>query len=155
MQQIWDNTDAMNKAFYNQNPDILHDLLDKLSRCCLSCSPTDKLDVEIDKMRQFADARLTDICLCIYDEPEKSIRLIGEKVIPAVHEFLSAALKPQHRRHPHQPQSDEDVADLDGQLGRTESLHGIGDVPEFFRIVADDHGQADVLADIEQGTDER
>ncbi|MGI9291492.1 MAG: LLM class flavin-dependent oxidoreductase [Gammaproteobacteria bacterium] len=88
MQHIWDNTDALNKAFYNQNPDIpeiSRDLLDKLSRCCSSCSPTDKLNVEIDKMQQFKDAGLTDICLRIYDEPKKSIKLIGEQVILAVH----------------------------------------------------------------------
>jgi len=88
MQMIFDNTDALNRAFYNQNPDIPEiprELLDKLSRCCTSVSPVDKLDVEIDKMLAFKDAGLTDICLRIYAEPEKSIKLIGEKVLPAIH----------------------------------------------------------------------
>jgi len=87
MQVIWDNTDALNKAFYNQNPDIPEiprDILDKLSRCCSSVSPLSEIDVEIDKMQQFKDAGLTDICLRIYDEPEKSIELIGSKVLPAL-----------------------------------------------------------------------
>lgn len=87
MQLIWDNTDALNRAFYNRTPDIPElprELLDKLSRCCSSCSPTAEIGREIDKMRAFRDAGLTDICLRIYDEPEKSIRLIGETVMPAL-----------------------------------------------------------------------
>jgi len=87
MQLIWDNTDALNKAFYNQTPDIPElprDLLDKLCRCCTSCAPTSDIDREIDKMQQFKDAGLTDICLRVYNEPEKAIQLIGEKVVPAI-----------------------------------------------------------------------
>jgi len=87
MQAIWDNTDALNKAFYNQNPDIPElprDLLDKLCRCCTSCAPADQLEREIDKMRQFKNAGLTDISLRLYKDPEKAIQLIGEKVIPVV-----------------------------------------------------------------------
>jgi alkanesulfonate monooxygenase SsuD/methylene tetrahydromethanopterin reductase-like flavin-dependent oxidoreductase (luciferase family) len=87
MQTIWDNTDALNKAFYNQVsdiPEIPRDLLDKLCRCCTSCSPADQLDREIEQMRRFRDAGLTDISLRVYKEPEKAIQMIGEKVIPAL-----------------------------------------------------------------------
>ena len=87
MQQIWDNTDALNKAFYNQTPDIPElprDLLDKLCRCCTSCAPVSELDREIAKLQQFREAGLTDICLRVYKEPENAIRLIGERVLPAL-----------------------------------------------------------------------
>jgi alkanesulfonate monooxygenase SsuD/methylene tetrahydromethanopterin reductase-like flavin-dependent oxidoreductase (luciferase family) len=87
MQLIWDNTDALNKAFYNKTPDIPElprELLDKLCRCCTSCSPVSELDREIDRLNQFKDAGLTDICLRVYQDPEKAIQLIGERVIPAV-----------------------------------------------------------------------
>ena len=85
MQLVWDNTDALNKAFYNQTsdiPELPRDLLDKLCRCCTSCSAADNIDHEIDKLKQFQAAGLTDICLRVYEEPEKAIQLIGEKVIP-------------------------------------------------------------------------
>ena len=94
MQAIWDNTDALNKAFYNQTPDIPElprDLLDKLSRCCTSCSPASEIDREVEKMQQFKEAGLTDICLRIYEDPEYSIKLIGEKIVPAVADQAAAA----------------------------------------------------------------
>lgn len=53
MQVIWNSTDALNRAFYNQNPGIRElprDILDKLSRCCSSVSPLSELDIEIEKM---------------------------------------------------------------------------------------------------------
>jgi alkanesulfonate monooxygenase SsuD/methylene tetrahydromethanopterin reductase-like flavin-dependent oxidoreductase (luciferase family) len=87
MQVIWDNTDALNKAFYNQTseiPEIPRDLLDKLCRCCTSCSPESELEHEIERIRQFEKAGLTDICLRVYQEPEKAIKLIGERVIPVI-----------------------------------------------------------------------
>ena len=85
MQLIWDNTDALNKAFYNKSsdiPELPRDLLDRMCRCCTSCSSADNIDREIDKLKQFEAAGLTDICLRVYEEPEKAIRLIGDKVIP-------------------------------------------------------------------------
>jgi alkanesulfonate monooxygenase SsuD/methylene tetrahydromethanopterin reductase-like flavin-dependent oxidoreductase (luciferase family) len=87
MQLIWDNTNALNRAFYNKTsdiPELPRDLLDKLCRCCSSCAPVSELDREIEKMQQFKAAGLTDICLRIYQEPEKSIKLIGERVLPAL-----------------------------------------------------------------------
>jgi alkanesulfonate monooxygenase SsuD/methylene tetrahydromethanopterin reductase-like flavin-dependent oxidoreductase (luciferase family) len=88
MQLIWDNTDALNKAFYNKTPDIPElprDLLDKLCRCCTSCAPLGNIEREIQTMQRFRDAGLTDICLRIYEEPEQAIAVIGEHVVPAIH----------------------------------------------------------------------
>ncbi|MFQ5608751.1 MAG: LLM class flavin-dependent oxidoreductase [Gammaproteobacteria bacterium] len=87
MQLIWDNTDALNRAFYEQDPnipEIPRDILDKLCRRCTAVSPLSELDREIDRLRKFRDAGLTDIALRIYKNPEDSIRVIGERVIPAL-----------------------------------------------------------------------
>jgi len=87
MQVIWDNTDALNRAFYEQDPNIPEvprDLLDKLCRRCTACSPLDELDHEIDRLKQFKKAGLTDIALRVYQNPEAAISIIGERVIPAL-----------------------------------------------------------------------
>lgn len=87
MQLIWDNTDALNKAFYGQTseiPELPRDLLDKLCRCCTSCAPESEIQREIDKMKQFRAAGLTDICLRVYKNPAHAIELIGKHVIPAL-----------------------------------------------------------------------
>jgi alkanesulfonate monooxygenase SsuD/methylene tetrahydromethanopterin reductase-like flavin-dependent oxidoreductase (luciferase family) len=86
MQVIWDNMSAINMAYYNRDPDIKgvpQDILDKMVDRCSSTSAISDLDHEIDRLKQFAASGLTDIALRIYENPEKSIRLIGEKVMPA------------------------------------------------------------------------
>jgi len=87
MQLIWDNLDALNRAFYTQNPDvpeIPREILDKLCRRCTAASPLAKLDSEIERLIDFKKAGLTDIAIRVYKNPEDSIRLIGERVIPAL-----------------------------------------------------------------------
>jgi len=59
-------------------------IIDKLVDRCTSASPLHEIDREIERLRQFKAAGLTEIALRIYDEPEKSIRLIGEKLLPAL-----------------------------------------------------------------------
>ena len=86
MQVIWDNTDALNRAFYAQDPnipEIPRDILDKLCRRCTAASPLDEIDREIDRLREFEAAGLTNICLRVYEPAEWTIRVIGERVIPA------------------------------------------------------------------------
>jgi len=87
MQLIWDNLDALNRAFYSQNPDIPEvprAILDKLSRRCTASSPLAELDVEIERLQQFKQAGLTDIAIRAYKNPEETIRLIGSRVMPAL-----------------------------------------------------------------------
>jgi alkanesulfonate monooxygenase SsuD/methylene tetrahydromethanopterin reductase-like flavin-dependent oxidoreductase (luciferase family) len=94
MQLVWDNLDALNRAFYSQNPDIPEiprEILDKLSRCCTSCSPLSELDVEIDKLKEFKAAGLTDIAIRAYADPEKTIELFGSRIIPALQNADEAA----------------------------------------------------------------
>jgi len=59
---------------------IIETLVENLTSTCA----VDELDKEIDRLQQFADAGLTEIALRIYDKPEDTIRLLGERVVPAL-----------------------------------------------------------------------
>lgn len=86
MQVVYDNIMDINKAFYNRDPDIKsvpRDILDRLVDQCSSTSAISDIDHEIDRIRRFEAGGLTDIALRIYENPEASIRLIGERVMPA------------------------------------------------------------------------
>jgi hypothetical protein len=60
------------------------EIVAKLARGCTSACGLDELDAEIDRLRAFQRAGLTEIALRIYAEPEKTIRLLGERVVPAL-----------------------------------------------------------------------
>jgi 5,10-methylenetetrahydromethanopterin reductase len=79
------------KAFiraYNAKTDVIEgvppEIVSKLARGCTSACGLDELDAEIERLRGFARAGLTEIALRIYDEPEKTIRLLGERVVTAL-----------------------------------------------------------------------
>ncbi|MEO8444401.1 MAG: LLM class flavin-dependent oxidoreductase [Gammaproteobacteria bacterium] len=59
---------------------IIAELVDNLT----SCASVAGLDREIERLRAFKAAGLTEIALRIYEEPEKTIRVLGERVIPAL-----------------------------------------------------------------------
>ena len=94
MQVVYDNIMAINDAFYKRDPNITavpQDILDRLVDQCSATSTIDNIDHEIERIRRFAAGGLTDIALRIYDNPEASIKLIGEKVMPAFAEPELAA----------------------------------------------------------------
>ena len=87
MQVVWDNTEALNRAFYGKEsdiPEIPREILDKLCRRCTASSSIDELEHEIERLQRFKEAGLTDIALRVYGNPEDAIRLIGERVIPVL-----------------------------------------------------------------------
>lgn len=49
-----------------------------------SCAALADLDKEIERLRQFKAAGLTEIALRIYEEPEATIKILGERVVPAL-----------------------------------------------------------------------
>jgi 5,10-methylenetetrahydromethanopterin reductase len=59
---------------------VLDKMVDKLT---VSGSP-DNLDPVIDKLRKLRDAGFSSVALRLYADPAASIRLIGERVLPAV-----------------------------------------------------------------------
>jgi alkanesulfonate monooxygenase SsuD/methylene tetrahydromethanopterin reductase-like flavin-dependent oxidoreductase (luciferase family) len=87
MQQVWDNLKEINMAYYKRDPNEIKklpkDILNKVVDQCAATSSISNLDFEIDRIQRFEAAGLTDIALRIYDDPEASIRLIGERVMPA------------------------------------------------------------------------
>lgn len=54
-----------------------------VQRCTSACAIAD-LDQEIERLQQFAAAGLTEIALRIYEDPAATIRLLGERVVPAL-----------------------------------------------------------------------
>lgn len=59
---------------------VLDKMVDKLT---VSGSPDD-MDPVVDKLRQLRDAGLSSVALRLYADPAASIRLIGERVVPAL-----------------------------------------------------------------------
>ena len=81
------NIAAFIKAYHAKSPDIEgvpDQIVAKLVERATSASSISDLDKEIERLRQFKAAGLTEIALRIYDDPADSIRLIGERVVPAL-----------------------------------------------------------------------
>lgn len=86
MQVVYDNIMAINQAFYKRDPNITAvpmDILDRLVDQCSATSSLANIDHEIERIKKFEAAGLTDIVLRLYDKPEDAIRVIGERVMPA------------------------------------------------------------------------
>ena len=73
---------------YNRKSDVIEgvpaDIMERFVDRATSASSVANLDHEIDRLRRFKVNGLTDISLRIYENPEWTIRLIGEQVIPAL-----------------------------------------------------------------------
>jgi 5,10-methylenetetrahydromethanopterin reductase len=87
MQVIYANRAAIIKAF-NTGSDVIEgvppDIMERFVDGATSASAVEDLDREIARLRQFRDSGLTDLALRIYENPEWTIRLIGERVLPAL-----------------------------------------------------------------------
>lgn len=59
-------------------------LVDKMVRNISFVGGLDQLEPAIETLRGFADAGLTEIAIRVHDDPADAIRLIGERVIPAL-----------------------------------------------------------------------
>jgi hypothetical protein len=81
------NKQAFLDAYNDRTGDIRgvpSELVDKLiENFCFAGDVTD-IDRHIDTLRRFRDAGLTEIALRLHDDPMESLRLIGERVLPAL-----------------------------------------------------------------------
>ncbi len=81
------NINAFIRA-YNQKSDVIEgvppEIVRKLVQRCTSACALADLDREIERLHQFEAAGLTEIALRIYAQPERTIRLLGERVVPAL-----------------------------------------------------------------------
>jgi len=74
------------RAFHRKTPEIdgvPDSIVEKIVAAGVSASPLAEIDREIERFRAFERAGLNEIALCLYDDPEASIRVIGERVVPA------------------------------------------------------------------------
>jgi len=81
------NINAFLRA-YNRKSDVVEgvpkEIVQKLVDRCTSASPLAEIDHEIERLREFERAGLTEIALRIYENPEWTIRVLGERVVPAL-----------------------------------------------------------------------
>jgi hypothetical protein len=87
MQVIYANRAGIIRAF-NTGGDVIEgvpaDIMARFVDKATSASGLDQLEREIDRLRRFQAAGLTEIALRIYANPEWTIRLLGERVLPAL-----------------------------------------------------------------------
>lgn len=78
---------AFMSAYTNKSSEIKgvpDEILSKIVAGGVSASPISELDREIERLREFESAGLTEIALCLYGDFEMTIRLLGERVVPAL-----------------------------------------------------------------------
>lgn len=81
------NINAFIRA-YNRKSDVIEGvpaaIVQKLVQRCTSAVPLAEIDREIERLREFERAGLTEIALRIYENPDETIRILGERVVPAL-----------------------------------------------------------------------
>lgn len=86
-QVVTANLGSFAKAFYNKVPDIdgvPDGIVEKIVERGTSASCIADIDREVERFREFERAGLTEIALRIYDDPGDAIRVIGERIVPAL-----------------------------------------------------------------------
>ena len=84
---VEDNFDVFANAYIHNSPEfpgVPDSLANKLVEELTFTGTTDALDGFIDQLRAFKAAGLNEFGIRLYDKPEESIRLIGERVLPAL-----------------------------------------------------------------------
>ncbi len=84
---VTDHTRSFIQAYQAKSPEIdgvPDDILEKIVDGGVSASPVSEIEREVERMREFKAAGLTEIALCIYSDPEKAIRLIGDHLVSAL-----------------------------------------------------------------------
>ncbi len=80
----WDN---FFKAFWTRSgkiDDVPEDLVNRLIRGMSSAGDLSQLDKEIDRFKTFRDNGLTELSLRLFDDPMDGLKLIGDRVLPAL-----------------------------------------------------------------------
>jgi len=87
VQLILDNWMNFLKAFWTRSGEIdgvPGDLVDRLIAGMSSAGDLDDLDRELERFQDFKKSGLTELSLRLFDDPMDGLRIIGEKVLPAV-----------------------------------------------------------------------
>ena len=86
-QVVLEHLPSFAKAYYSRTPEIEgvpDSIVNKIIDHSVSASPLDQIEREVERFRRFRAAGLTQIALRLYDDPEFSIRTIGEHIVPAL-----------------------------------------------------------------------
>jgi alkanesulfonate monooxygenase SsuD/methylene tetrahydromethanopterin reductase-like flavin-dependent oxidoreductase (luciferase family) len=78
---------AFVRAYQRKSPEVEgvpEDVMRRIVDHGVSASPVAEIDREIERLREFARAGLSTITLILYGDAAEAIRVIGEKVVPAV-----------------------------------------------------------------------
>jgi len=78
---------AFVRAYDRRSPDIEgvpEHILARIVDQGVAASGVADIDREIERLREMRRAGVTDIVLCLYNDAAESIRIIGEKVVPAL-----------------------------------------------------------------------
>jgi hypothetical protein len=84
---VEDNFPAFAAAYIGNSPDVEgvpDSLVDKLVDNLTWTGTEDEIDRFVEEMLVFKGAGVTELAIRLYDDPESSIRLIAERVMPAL-----------------------------------------------------------------------
>lgn len=87
VQQVIAHWDDFFKAFWTRSGQIQgvpDELVNRLIHGMSSAGDLGNLEAEIERVRQFRAAGLTELALRLFDEPMDGLRMIGEHVLPAL-----------------------------------------------------------------------
>ncbi len=86
-QVVLANSRSFTAAYQHRSPEIPgvpESTLRKILDAGVSASPLAEIGLEIQRFQRFARAGLNQLALCLYADPEASIRLLGERIVPAL-----------------------------------------------------------------------
>jgi alkanesulfonate monooxygenase SsuD/methylene tetrahydromethanopterin reductase-like flavin-dependent oxidoreductase (luciferase family) len=78
---------AFVRAYQKRSPDIEgvpEEIVTKIVERGVAASAIADIDDEIERLREMRKAGVTGVALCLYHDPAESIRIIGERVVPAL-----------------------------------------------------------------------
>ena len=87
MDIIMENWENMRIAFRNRSgviEGIPDDIINRLIAGMASAGDLSDIDREIERYRDLAGAGLTELDLRLFDDPMDGLKLVGERVLPAV-----------------------------------------------------------------------
>lgn len=87
VQQTLDHWNDMFKAYWTRSGHIENmpeNLINRLINGMSSAGGLDAIDAEIERFKAFADAGVTELSLRLFDEPMAGLKILGEKVLPAL-----------------------------------------------------------------------
>ncbi len=87
VQMVADNFDRFVAAWFDRSGNVQgvpEELCNRLCEGLTSTGGIDDLDREITRFRKFGEAGQTEIALRLHDDPMAALKIIGERVIPAL-----------------------------------------------------------------------